>query len=132
MINPAKTLAWKASARLVFALLSKDNSAACSQLGEDINKGLSLSPYFSEVLKDKISFSKIDKDGALITDNILLKAGSSISTVTGTDLYFGCLDEANMPSPKIASENLVEHRMKMYRAMLDFMKDPKATKEFGQ
>lgn len=119
MISPAKTLTGKATGRLVFALLSKDNSTACSQLGEDVNKALSLSPYFTETIKNKLAFSTLDKTGVEITDNILLKAGSTISTVTGTDLFFGCLDEANMPSTKIAAEDLVNTRLKMY----SFMKD---------
>jgi len=119
MLDPAKTIAGKGSARLVFGLLSKDNSTACSQLGNDISKCLTLSPYFTETIKNKLGFSTLDKTGVEVTDNILLKAGSSISTVTGTDLFFGCLDEANMPSPKISAENLVETRLKMYSFMLD-------------
>lgn len=119
MINPPKTMTGKASGNLVFAILSKDNATAISQMGSDIYKGLSMSPYFNGIVKDKLSFSKLDKDGVQITENILLKAGSSIGTVIGTDLYVGAIDEANMPSPRIALENLVEYRMRIYKEMLD-------------
>lgn len=119
MINPPKTMTGKASGNLVFAILSKDNATAVSQLGSDIYKGLSMSPYFNGIVRDKLSFSKLDKDGVQITDNILLKAGSSLGTVIGTDLYAGAIDEANMPSPRVALENLVEYRMRIYKEMLD-------------
>lgn len=119
MINPPKTMTGKATGNLVFAILSKDNATAVSQMGSDIYKGLSQSPYFHDIVKDKLSFSKLDKDGVQITDNILLKAGSSLGTVIGTDLYVGAIDEANMPSPRVALENLVEYRMKIYKEMID-------------
>lgn len=119
MISPSKTLGLKDSANITFVLLSKDNPTACSQLGEDMHKGLSLSPYFRDVITNNLSFSALDKKGVQITNNILLKAGSTVNVITGTDLIFGCLDEANMPSPKIAAENLTEVRTKLYTAMVD-------------
>ena len=119
MISPSKTLGLKDSANITFVLLSKDNPTACSQLGEDIHKGLTLSPYFRDVITNNLSFSALDKKGVQITNNILLKAGSTVNVITGTDLIFGCLDEANMPSPKIAAENLTEVRTKLYTAMVD-------------
>ena len=119
MINPQKTLVGKSSASLVFNLLSKDNSTACSQLGGDIHKGLTLSPYFSEKITEKLSFSNLDKKGVDLGHGILLKAGSTVNVVTGTDMVFGCLDEANMPSPKISADMLVEERLKIYNEMLD-------------
>lgn len=119
MINPTKFLTGKATGNLVFAILSKDNATAVSQLGSDIYKGLSQAPCFSGVVRDKLSFSKLDKDGVQITDNMLLKAGSSLGTVIGTDLFVGAIDEANMPSPRVALENLVEYRMRIYKEMLD-------------
>lgn len=119
MINPTKFLTGKATGNLVFAILSKDNATAVSQLGSDIYKGLSQAPCFNGIVRDKLSFSKLDKDGVQITDNILLKAGSSLGTVIGTDLYVGAIDEANMPSPRVALENLVEYRMRIYQEMLD-------------
>lgn len=119
MINPARTLTGKTSGRLVIALLSKDVPTAVSQLGGDLHKALSLSPYFQTAINKKLSFSKIEGEGLDLTDNILIKAGGSIGTVTGTDLYAGCLDEANMPTNKIAMENLVETRTKIYKEMVD-------------
>ena len=119
MISPSKTLGLKDSANITFVLLSKDNPTACSQLGEDMHKGLTLSPYFRDVITNNLSFSALDKKGVQITNNILLKAGSTVNVITGTDLIFGCLDEANMPSPKIAAENLTEVRTKLYTAMVD-------------
>lgn len=119
MISPSKTLNIKNSANICFIFLSKDNPTACSQLGEDMHKGLTLSPYFVDVITNNLSFSNLDKKGVQITNNILLKAGSSVNVITGTDLLFGCLDEANMPSPKIADERLVETRTKLYTAMVD-------------
>ena len=119
MINPTKFLTGKATGNLVFAILSKDNATAVSQLGSDIYKGLSQAPCFNGIVRDRLSFSKLDKDGVQITDNILLKAGSSLGTVIGTDLYVGIIDEANMPSPRVALENLVEYRMRIYKEMLD-------------
>lgn len=119
MLNPARVLHVKDSANICFIFLSKDNPTACSQLGGDMHKGLSLSPYFNDVITNNLSFSNLDKKGVQVTNNILLKAGSSVNVITGTDLLFGCLDEANMPSPKIADENLVEVRTKLYTAMVD-------------
>lgn len=119
MINPTKFLTGKATGNLVFAILSKDNATAVSQLGSDIYKGLSQAPCFNGIVRDRLSFSKLDKDGVQITDNILLKAGSSLGTVIGTDLYVGAIDEANIPSPRVALENLVEYRMRIYKEMLD-------------
>lgn len=116
MINPIKTLN---VANIVLALLSKDNSTAVSQIGSEVYKGLTQSPYFKGVVREKLSFSKIDKEGVHIMDDIIVKAGSALSTVIGTNLYFGVLDEANAPSPRIAAENLVEVRMKMYNEMQD-------------
>ena len=127
MINPIKFFS---VSNIVFALLSKDNSTAVSQIGGEVYKALTQSPYFKDTVREKLSFSKLDKDGVQITDDILIKAGSSVSTVIGTNLYVGCIDEANAPSPRIAAENLVEVRMNMYREMRDrrqasFSKAPK-------
>lgn len=119
MVSPSRTLGLKNSANMTFVFLSKDNPTACSQLGEDMHKGLTLSPYFHDVITNNLSFSNLDKKGVQVTDNILLKAGSTVNVITGTDLIFGCLDEANMPSPKIAAEQLVDVRTKLYTAMVD-------------
>lgn len=129
MINPTKQLGVN---NIVFAILSKDNSTAVSQIGAEIYKCLTQSPYFKGIVRDKISFSKVDKDGVQITDDILIRAGSSLSTVIGTNLFAGCIDEANAPSPRIAAENLVETRMKIYQEMRDrressYSKAPKRT-----
>lgn len=118
-ISPYVTFGIKNTANMTFCLLSKDNSTACSQLGEDMHKGLTMSPYFKDKITKNLSFSTLDKKGVQVTDNILLKAGSTVNVITGTDLIFGCLDEANMPSPKIAEANLVESRTKLYTAMVD-------------
>lgn len=118
-ISPYVTYGIKNTANLTFCFLSKDNSTACSQLGNDMHKGLSMAPYFKDNITKNLSFSTLDKTGVQITDNVLLKAGSTVNVITGTDLIFGCLDEANMPSPKIANENLVESRTKLYTAMVD-------------
>lgn len=119
MVSPSRTLGLKNSANMTFVFLSKDNPTACSQLGEDMHKGLTLSPYFHDIISNNLSFSNLDKKGVQVTDNILLKAGSTVNVITGTDLIFGCLDEANMPSPKIAAEQLVDVRTKLYTAMVD-------------
>lgn len=119
MISPYKTLNVKNTANLTFAFLSKDNPTACSQVGEDVHKGLTQSPYFVDVITNNLSFSNLDKKGVQVTNNILLKAGSTVNVLTGTDLIFGCLDEANMPSPKISAETLVDVRTKLYRTMVD-------------
>lgn len=129
MINPTKVYS---VSNIVFALLSKDNSTAVSQIGGEVYKSLTQSPYFKEVVREKLSFSKLDKDGVLVTDDILIKAGSSISTVIGTNLFFGCIDEANAATSKVAAENLIEVRMRMYQEMRDrrtasFSKAPKRT-----
>ena len=44
MISPSKTLNIKNNANICFMFLSKDNPTACSQLGEDMHKGLTQSP----------------------------------------------------------------------------------------
>ena len=129
MINPTKVFS---VSNIVFGILSKDNSTAVSQIGAEIYKCLTQAPYFKGVVNDKLSFSKVDKDGVKITDDILIKAGSSISTIIGTNLYAGCIDEANAPSPRIAAENLIDVRMRIYQEMRDrressFSKAPKRT-----
>ena len=129
MINPIKTYS---VSNIVFAFLSKDNSTAVSQIGGEIYKCLTQSPYFNDVAKDKLSFSKLDKDGVKITDDILFKAGSSISTIIGTNLFAACLDEANAKPANVAAENLIENRMRLYQEMRDrressFSKAPKRT-----
>ena len=116
MINPIRTLN---VANIVIALLSKDNSTSISQIGSEVYKGLTQSPYFKGVVKEKLSFSKIDKEGVHIMDDVIVKAGSSLSTVIGTHLYLGILDEANAPSPLAGAENLVKTRMKIYTEMQD-------------
>lgn len=129
MISPLKTYS---VSNIVFAILSKDNATAVSQVGGEVYKCLSQSPYFKDSTREKLSFSKLDKDGVRITDDILLKAGSSISTIIGTDLYASCLDEANAKPANVAAENLVDNRMKLYKEMRDrressFSKAPKRT-----
>ena len=129
MINPRKV--YQVS-NIVMAVLSKDNATAVSQVGGEIYKCLTQSPYFNDSTKDKLSFSKLDKDGVRITDDILLKAGSSISTIIGTDLFAACLDEANAKPSNVAAENLIENRMKLYKEMRDrressYSKAPKRT-----
>ena len=129
MINPLKTYS---VSNIVFVFLSKDASTAISQIGSVIFKVLTQSPYFKDVVKDKLSFSKLDKDGVKVTDDILFKAGSSISTVIGTNLFAGCCDEANAKPANVAAENLIENRLKLYQEMRDrressFSKAPKRT-----
>lgn len=119
MISPSRTLNIKNNANLTFCFLSKDNPTACGQLGGDMHKGLTMAPYFRDIITNNLSFSALDKKGVQVTDNILLKAGSSVNVITGTDLIFGCLDEANMPSPRISAEQLVEVRTNLYTAMVD-------------
>lgn len=114
--DPVKFLS---SSNVVIALLSKDNPTAVSQLGSEVYKGLTQSQCFKGLIRDKLSFSKLDKDGVHITDYLLMRAGSTLGTVIGTNLYTGCLDEANMPSSRVAIENLVEYRLKIYHEMLD-------------
>ena len=129
MINPIKTYS---VSNIVFALLSKDASTAVSQIGGELFKVLTQSPYFKDTVKEKLSFSKLDKDGVRVTDDIIFKAGSSISTVIGTNLYYGIVDEMNAKPANVAAENLVESRMKLYREMRDrressYSKAPKRT-----
>lgn len=129
MINPIKIYS---VSNIVFALLSKDASTAISQIGAVIYKVLTQSPYFKDAVKDKLSFSKLDKDGVRVTDDILFKAGSSISTIIGTNLFAACLDEANAKPANVAAENLIENRLKLYQEMRDrressFSKAPKRT-----
>ena len=129
MINPIKTYS---VSNIVFALLSKDASTAVSQIGGELFKVLTQSPYFKDVTKDKLSFSKLDKDGVRVTDDIIFKAGSSISTVIGTNLFYGIVDEANAKPSNVAAENLIENRMRLYQEMRDrressFSKAPKRT-----
>ena len=129
MVNPLKMYS---VSNIVIAILSKDNATAVSQVGGEVYKCLTQSPYFKDNTRDKLSFSKLDKDGVRITDDILLKAGSSISTVIGTDLYAGALDEANAKPANVAAENLIENRLKLYQEMRDrressFSKAPKRT-----
>ena len=129
LINPLKTYS---VSNLVFALVSKDNATAVSQLGGEVYRCLTQSPYFKDVVKEKLSFSKLDKDGVKVTDDIIFKAGSSISCIIGTNLYCGFLDEANAKPANVAAENLVENRLKLYQEMRDrressFSKAPKRT-----
>ena len=129
LINPLKTYS---VSNIVFALLSKDVSTAISQIGAVVYQCLTQSPYFKDTVNNKLSFSKLDKDGVKITDDILFKAGSSISCIIGTNLYCSCLDEANAKPANIAAENLVENRMRLYQEMRDrressFSKAPKRT-----
>ena len=129
MINPIKTYS---VSNIVFALLSKDTSTAVSQIGGELFKVLTQSPYFKDTVKEKLSFSKLDKDGVRVTDDIIFKAGSSISTVIGTNLFYGIVDEMNAKPANVAAESLVENRMKLYREMRDrressYSKAPKRT-----
>lgn len=129
MINPTKLYS---VSNIVFALLSKDNATAVSQIGGEVYKCLTQSPYFKDVVKEKLSFSKLDKDGVRITDDILVKAGSSISTIIGTNLFSAVLDEANAKPANVAAENLIENRLKLYQEMRDrressYSKAPKRT-----
>lgn len=119
LVNPAEVMVGNPAETLVFAILSKDNSTAVSQGASLFFKGLSASPYFQEQIPSNLPISNVEKKGVAITDNILIKAGSSLATIIGTNLYAGCLDEANMPSTKIAIEKLVEVRMQIYGEMLD-------------
>ena len=129
MINPIKTYS---VSNIVFAFLSKDASTAVSQIGGEVFKCLTQSPYFKDTAKDKLSFSKLDKDGVRVTDDIIFKAGSSISTIIGTNLFYGVVDEINAKPANVAAENLVDNRMKLYKEMRDrressFSKAPKRT-----
>ena len=129
LIDPLKTYS---VSNIVFALLSKDASTAVSQIGGEVFKCLTQSPYFKDTTREKLSFSKLDKDGVRVTDDIIFKAGSSISTVIGTNLYYGIVDEMNAKPSNVAAESLVENRMKLYREMRDrressYSKAPKRT-----
>jgi hypothetical protein len=119
MVDPAKHLVGKGTARLTFAIMSKDEDNAVSVLGMDIQKGLLNSPYFIDNISKKLSFSNLTKGGVEITDNILLVAGSKVGTVVGKDLYACAYDEINMPSPNIAEGMLVKKRMETYNHILD-------------
>lgn len=129
LIDPLKTYS---VSNIVFALLSKDNATAVSQIGGEVYKCLTQSPYFKDTVREKLSFSKLDKDGVRVTDDVIFKAGSSISTIIGTNLFFSALDEANAKPSNVAAENLIENRMKLYQEMRDrressFSKAPKRT-----
>ena len=129
LIDPLKTYS---VSNIVFALLSKDNATAVSQIGGEVYKCLTQSPYFKDTTKEKLSFSKLDKDGVRVTDDIIFKAGSSISTIIGTNLFFGVVDEINAKPSNVAAENLIENRMRLYQEMRDrressFSKAPKRT-----
>ena len=119
MTNPAQVLLGNPGETIVFAILSKDNSTAVSQGASLVFKGLSSSPYFQERVPSNLPLSNVEKKGVPVTDNILIKAGSSLATIIGANLYSGCLDEANMPTTKIAIEKLVDVRMQIYTEMLD-------------
>lgn len=119
MVNPAKTILGKASGSLVMAVLSKDNQTAVGQVATDLYKILTLSPYFQSMIEGDLPFSNIEKKGVLVTENILLKAGSSLATIVGTDLFACCLDEANIGTSKIAAEKLVETRLQLWQHAID-------------
>ena len=116
MIDPCKLFM---SSNIVFAILSKDTGTAISQGCAYLYQGLTQSPCFKGRIREKLSYSKLDKDGVSLTDDILLKAGATLGSVIGANLYAGCLDEANMPSASVALENLVEYRLKIYHEMID-------------
>lgn len=119
MINPAKTILGKASGSLVMGILSKDNATAVGQVATDLYKILTLSPYFQTIIEGDLAFSNIEKKGVAITDSILVKAGSSLATIVGTDLFACCLDEANIGTTKIAAEKLVETRLQLWQHAID-------------
>lgn len=119
MINPAKTLLGKASGSLVMAVLSKDNATAVSQVATDLYKILTLSPYFQTQIEGDLAFSNVEKKGVAITENVLIKAGSSLATLIGADLFACCLDEANIGTTKIAAEKLVETRLAIWQHAID-------------
>ena len=116
LIDPLKTYS---VSNIVFALISKDAATAVSQIGSEVYKCLTQSPYFKDTVRDKLSFSKLDKDGVRVTDDIIFKAGSSISTIIGTNLFYGVVDEINAKPTNVAAENLVENRMRLYQEMRD-------------
>lgn len=119
MINPAKTLLGKMSGSLVMSILSKDNQTAVGQAASDLYKILTLSPYFQSIIEGDLPFSNIEKKGVQVTENVLLKAGSSLATIVGTDLFACCLDEANIGTTKIAAEKLVETRLQLWQHAID-------------
>lgn len=119
MISPAKTILGKASGSLVMGILSKDNQTAVGQVATDLYKILTLSPYFQSIIEGDLAFSNIEKKGVAITDSVLLKAGSSLATIVGTDLFACCLDEANIGTTKIAAEKLVETRLQLWQHAID-------------
>lgn len=119
MINPAKTLLGKASGSLVMAILSKDNATAVGQVATDLYKILTLSPYFQSLIEGDLAFSNIEKKGVAVTDSVLIKAGSSLASIVGTDLFACCLDEANIGTTKIAAEKLVETRLQLWQHAID-------------
>jgi len=119
MINPAKTLLGVSNGILCFAVLSNDNQQAVGGVCDKVRGALAVSPFFRENSYKKLAFSSVDKEGVHITDNILLKAGSSVQAITGKEVYFGALDEANMPSGSIAADKLIDTRLSMYHSMLD-------------
>lgn len=119
MINPAKTILGKASGSLVMAVLSKDNATAVGQVATEVYKILTLSPYFQSVIEGDLAFSNVEKKGVAITDSILLKAGSALATIVGTDMFACCLDEANIGTSKIAEEKLVETRLQLWQHAID-------------
>ena len=119
MINPAKTILGKASGSLVMGILSKDNATAVGQVATDLYKILTLSPYFQTIIEGDLAFSNIEKKGVAVTDSILIKAGSSLATIVGTDLFACCLDEANIGTTKIAAEKLVETRLQLWQHAID-------------
>ena len=119
MVNPSKSLLGRANASIVFAMLSKDNSTAVSQMCDQLQKCLAMSPYFQEQVEEKLSFSTVDKKGTNITAGIVLKAGSGMSTVVGTNLICGVLDEANIKPTGMAAESFVSNRLDLYKYMLD-------------
>ena len=119
MVDPNKSLLGRTNSSIVFAMLSKDNSTAVSQMCDQLFKSLNMSPYFQEQVKGNLAISTVDKKGTNITDGILLKAGSGMSTVIGTDLICGVLDEANIKPTGMAAESFVADRLALYKYMLD-------------
>ena len=119
MVDPNKSLLGRSNSNIVFAMLSKDNSTAVSQICDQIFKCLAMSPYFQEQVKEKLAISTVDKNGTSLTDGILLKAGSGLPTVIGTDLICGVLDEANIKPTGMAADSFVQNRLSLYKYMLD-------------
>lgn len=119
MVDPNKSLLGRSNSNIVFAMLSKDNSTAVSQICDQIFKCLTMSPYFQEQVKEKLAISTVEKNGTSITEGILLKAGSGLPTVIGTDLICGVLDEANIKPTGMAADSFVQNRLSLYKYMLD-------------